>query len=82
MGIGTTIRDFRKQRGLTLNELSNQLGISSSFLSAVERETKKPSVAMVRRLSNVLNISPTYLFGIGTEKVYGEKFNLFAEDEV
>ncbi|AHF05967.1 helix-turn-helix domain-containing protein [Desulfitobacterium metallireducens] len=73
MGIGTTIRDFRKQRGLTLNELSNQLGISSSFLSAVERETKKPSVAMVRRLSNVLNISPTYLFGIGTEKVYGEK---------
>lgn len=73
MGLGTTIRDFRKQRGLTLQTLSNQLSVSSSFLSAIEREVKKPSVAMVKKLSDVLNISPTYLFGIGMEKVYGDK---------
>jgi len=75
MALGTTIRDFRKQRGFTLQVLSDQLGISCSFLSAVEREVKKPSVAMVKKLSDVLNISPTYLFGIGTEKVYGEKIS-------
>ncbi len=73
MGLGTTIRDFRKQRGLTLQALSDQLGVSCSFLSAVEREVKKPSVAMVKKLSDVLNISPTYLFGGGSDKVYGEK---------
>lgn len=73
MALGTTIRDFRKQRGLTLQALSDQLGVSCSFLSAIEREVKKPSVAMVKKLSDVLNISPTYLFGIGTDKVYGEK---------
>lgn len=73
MALGKTIRDFRKQRGLTLQALSDQLGVSCSFLSAVEREVKKPSVAMVRKLSDVLNISPTYLFGVGSEKVYGEK---------
>ena len=73
MALGTTIRDFRKQRGLTLQVLSGQLGVSCSFLSAVERGVKKPSVAMVKKLSDVLNISPTYLFGIGAEKVYGEK---------
>ena len=28
---------------------------------------------MVKKLSNVLNISPTYLFSVETEKVYGEK---------
>lgn len=73
MGLGTAIRDFRKQRGLTLQTLSNQLGVSCSFLSAVEREVKKPSVAMVKKLSDVLNISPTYLFGAGSDRVYGEK---------
>lgn len=73
MALGKTIRDFRKQRGLTLQALSDQLGVSCSFLSAVEREVKKPSVAMVRKLSDVLNISPTYLFGVGSEKIYGEK---------
>lgn len=73
MGLGATIRDFRKQRGLTLQEISEQLGVSSSFLSAVERDVKKPSVSMVKKLSDVLNISPTYLLATGTEKVYGEK---------
>lgn len=75
MALGTTIRDFRKQRGFTLKVLSDQLGVSCSFLSAVERGVKKPSVAMVKKLSDALNISPTYLFGIGTEKVYGEKIS-------
>ncbi|WP_206812618.1 helix-turn-helix domain-containing protein [Paradesulfitobacterium ferrireducens] len=73
MGLGKTIRDFRKQRGLTLQALSDQLGVSCSFLSAIEREVKKPSVSMVKKLSDVLNISPTYLFGSGSERVYGEK---------
>lgn len=73
MGIGAIIRDYRKQRGLTLKELSEQIGVSSSFLSAVEREIKKPSVALVKRISDVLSISPTYLLGMGTEKIHGDK---------
>lgn len=71
MSLGKTVRDFRKQRGITLQVLSDQLGVSSSYLSAIERDMKKPSVAMVKKLSDLLNISPTYLFG--AEKVYGEK---------
>ena len=73
MGLGTTIRDFRKQRGYTLQALADHLDVSPSFLSAVERGVKKPSVAMVKNLSDVLNISPTYLLAARPEKVYGEK---------
>ncbi len=73
MGLGSIIRDFRKQRGLTLQNLAEQLDVSASYLSAVERGAKKPSVAMVKRLSGSLNISPTYLFALDTEKVFGEK---------
>lgn len=75
MGLGATIRDFRKQRELTLQELSQHLGVSVSYLSAVERDIKKPSVAMVKKLSNVLNISPTYLLSTSTEKIFGEKIS-------
>lgn len=73
MALGTTIRDFRKQRGLTLQVLSDQLEVSCSFLSAVERGVKKPSVAMVKKLSDALNISPTYLFSPENEVIHGEK---------
>ncbi|CFX13492.1 Cro/C1-type helix-turn-helix domain [Syntrophomonas zehnderi OL-4] len=79
MGLGKTIRDYRKQRGLTLQELSSQLSVSASFLSAVERETKKPSVAMVKKISEVLNISPTYLLASDTEQVYGEKIRFIRQ---
>ncbi|HHY26010.1 MAG TPA: helix-turn-helix domain-containing protein [Desulfitobacterium dehalogenans] len=79
MGLGVKVRDFRKQRGLTLQALSDQLEVSCSFLSAVEREIKKPSVAMVRRISEVLNISPTYLLDSDTEKVYGEKIKFIRQ---
>ena len=73
MGIGTTIRNFRKERRLTLQNLSEQLGVSCSFLSAVEREVKKPSLVMTRKFSDILNISPTYLFRSVSDKTYGEK---------
>lgn len=72
MGIGTTIRNFRKERRMTLKDLSDQLGVSCSFLSAVERGVKKPSLAMTRKFSEILNISPTYLFA-ASDKAYGEK---------
>lgn len=71
MSIGKNLREYRKQRGLTLQNLAERLGVSTSYISAVERGVKKPSVAMVRKISDMLNISPTYLFE--TEKVYGEK---------
>lgn len=73
MGIGSTLRNFRKERRLTLQNLSEQLGVSCSFLSAVERGVKKPSLAMTKKFSEILNISPTYLFGTVSDKVYGEK---------
>ncbi|MBS3970597.1 MAG: helix-turn-helix domain-containing protein [Clostridia bacterium] len=71
MSLGKNLRGFRKQRGMKLKELAEQLNVSYSYLSAVERDVKKPSIAMVKKISHILNISPTYLFE--AEKVYGEK---------
>lgn len=42
--IGGKIRALRRQRGLTLEEISARWGLSVSFLSQVERGLSSPSV--------------------------------------
>ena len=61
MSLGSKIRDFRKERGITLTVLANKLGVSPSFLSSVERDIKKPSLMMIKKISSHLNISLSYL---------------------
>ena len=61
MSLGSKIRDFRNERGLTLTQLAQKLDVSPSFLSAVERDIKKPSVIMLKKISSYLNISLSYL---------------------
>lgn len=61
MSLGRKIRDFRSERGLTLTQLAQKLDVSPSFLSAVERDIKKPSIIMLKKISSYLNISLSYL---------------------
>lgn len=61
MSLGRKIRDIRQERGLTLTNLAQKLGISPSYLSLVERDIKKPSVVMLNQISSHLHISTSYL---------------------
>lgn len=74
MSLGNKIRDFRSERGLTLTQLAKKLEVSPSFLSAVERDIKKPSLIMLKKISSHLNISLSYLMTNSDEDtVTGEK---------
>ncbi|AEG13697.1 MULTISPECIES: helix-turn-helix domain-containing protein [Desulfofundulus] len=79
MSLGQKIRDFRKERGITLTELASQLKISPSYLSAVEREIRKPSIPMLKRISEALNVSVSYLVGDTDDTVTGEKLRFMRE---
>ncbi|SJZ75024.1 helix-turn-helix domain-containing protein [Selenihalanaerobacter shriftii] len=80
MTLGKRIRDFRKERGLTLKELSKQIGISYSFLSAIERNIKKPSLTTIKQVADTLNIPITYLFSDESEgQRVGDKLKLIRE---
>jgi len=54
--IGSEIRRLRRQRGLTLKELADKVGLSTSYLSEVERELKRPSIEVLEKLTNILRI--------------------------
>ncbi len=74
MSLGAKIRDFRKERGITITQLAKKLDVSPSFLSAVERDIKKPSLIMLRKISSYLNISLAYLMtDSGNNTMTGEK---------
>ncbi|MHB9094387.1 MAG: helix-turn-helix domain-containing protein [Eubacteriales bacterium] len=74
MSLGNKIREFRTERGMTLTQLAKKLEISPSFLSAVERDIKKPSLIMLKKISSHLNISLSYLMTSPEENtVTGDK---------
>lgn len=79
MATGSRIRDFRKQRGKTIDELVKQVGISRSFLSAVERGEKKPSVNTLKKIAETLNVPVSYLVTDMSDNNVGKKIKLIRE---
>ncbi|MCL6447867.1 MAG: helix-turn-helix domain-containing protein [Armatimonadetes bacterium] len=79
MSLGQKIRDFRKERGVTLSKLAEQLNISPSYLSAVERGIRKPSIPMLRKISEALNVSIAYLVGSADDEATAEKLRFLRE---
>lgn len=53
--IGTLIRDSRKHRGLTQNQLADVLGSSQSAVNRIERGQQNLSVEMLTRISEALD---------------------------
>lgn len=54
---GHRLRTYRKEKGLTIEKLAKQVGLSPNYLGDVERGKKLPSMATFIRLVNVLDIS-------------------------
>jgi DNA-binding transcriptional MerR regulator/quercetin dioxygenase-like cupin family protein len=63
-GVGNTIRDIRKQRGMTLRDLSRATGLSASYISSVERGSAAPSIASLQKISAVFE---TNVLGLMTD---------------
>lgn len=51
MLIGNRLRKIRKDKGLTLKEVSKEIGISLPFLSDVERGDANPSINTLEKLA-------------------------------
>lgn len=60
--IGQSIRKIRKSIGLTQEELSVKVGIAPSFLSHIERGTKKASLETISKIANALEVPVEKLF--------------------
>ena len=60
--LGREIRQLRKVRGLTLEQLATATGKSVGFLSQVERNITRPSVAALQDISKALGVHIGWFF--------------------
>jgi transcriptional regulator with XRE-family HTH domain len=60
--LGRSVQKLREAKGLTLEELSRQSGVSSGFLSQTERGLGNPSFGTLMKIATALQVSPAALF--------------------
>lgn len=58
---GSTLRTFRNYRGLTLDEIGTQLGVSKQYVRQIEVGSRTPNAIMAEALADVLGIQPALL---------------------
>lgn len=70
MSLGNAIKLVRTRRRISQQDLAARAGISSSYLSQLERDKRDPTYSRVRHIAEALNISTLVLVflseGFGT----------------
>ncbi len=71
-GIGNVLRSLRIIRDLTVKELADKMELTSSYICDVESNRKRPSLDMLERYSNALEVNRSMLLFFDEE---GKKNN-------
>ncbi|HII4509564.1 helix-turn-helix transcriptional regulator [Clostridium perfringens] len=61
MNIGDRIKFYRKEKKLNQTELANKSGISRNALSNYELNKRKPTIEVLKKIANALEINIAYL---------------------
>ena len=83
--IGIRILEIRKQSGITQERLSELSGISSNFISQIERGRNKCSLETINKLSKALNTPLSSMFSFKNTKTavrdsYVKKIEIMLKD--
>ena len=72
--MGDRIKEARKTRGLTQDQLAEILDVSVEFVGQIERSQRLPSMQIFIKLIEVLNVSADYLLrdSISTGQLFGD----------
>ena len=62
LNIGSKVRQLRKQRGLTLQEVSDLTGLSKPLLSQIENNIAAPPIGTLIKISTALGVKISHFF--------------------
>lgn len=60
--IGKRIRNRRNELAMSMKSLAEKTGLSSGFISQVERELTEPSITSLRKIAKALDVAVFYFF--------------------
>ncbi|MBQ4088733.1 MAG: helix-turn-helix transcriptional regulator [Clostridia bacterium] len=63
MNIGATLKELRKQANITQQSLSEKLCIAVRTLQCYEQGVREPSLEMLIKIADTLNVSTDQLLG-------------------
>lgn len=61
MSIGQNIKRYRKEKGLTQKELGEAIGKKEITIRKYENDSINPSIDIIKKISEVLNVDMTFL---------------------
>src|ERR671913_744786 len=59
--LGGRVRELRRRRGLTLEELAERSGVSRAMISKLERGEKNPTLVVAAKLADGLGVTLSQL---------------------
>jgi len=76
--LGKKIRELRLNKGMTLQDMADNTGLSRPLLSQIEEEVAAPPIATLLKISHALNVNIGYFF---REEESREKIVVIREQE-
>ena len=60
--LGKKLRDFRLQKSFSHEKFAEKTGLDRTYISGLERGKRNPSYLIIKRLCDILQITPNELF--------------------
>jgi transcriptional regulator with XRE-family HTH domain len=60
--LGAKLKEIRRSRGVTLQQIADQTGLSKSFVSQIETGAANPSIGSLKKITDVLGVPLGALF--------------------
>ncbi len=73
MILGTRIKQLRKEKGLTQEQLANLINVTKVSICCYEKGNRTPNLDTFMDLVQVLNTTPNYLLGIDKKVISDSK---------
>jgi len=66
MTFGERLRDLRKARGYTQEQLAKKIGVAKTTITGYEKNNREPNVLTITKLAQALNVSGNELICVTT----------------
>ena len=74
--IGAKIKELRRSKKLTLQDVANETGFSTALLSQIENNNVSPPIATLSKISHFFDVKIGYFFAESEEECPYDKINL------